>query len=116
MIPSAFVSMTELPRTASGKLDRRKLPAPTRPKTIEEPLAPRTAMERAIAGIWSDLLQLDSVGPDENFFDLGGHSLLVVRMLSRLRKQIGVDVPVVNVFRYRTVRLLANALGRGGES
>jgi amino acid adenylation domain-containing protein len=116
MVPSTFVTLADLPRTASGKLDRRRLPAPARPRPVEEPLAPRTATERAVAGIWADLLKLDAVGLDENFFDLGGHSLLAVRMISRLRKQLDVDAPVVTVFQHPTVRLLADALRRGGEA
>jgi amino acid adenylation domain-containing protein len=116
MIPSTFVTVAELPRTASGKLDRRKLAVPARTRAIEERLAPRTTTERTVAGIWADLLGLDTVGLDENFFDLGGHSLLAVRMISRVRKQLGVDVPVVTVFQHPTVRLLANALHGGGET
>jgi acyl carrier protein len=116
MIPSTFVPVTELPCTASGKLDRRKLEMPARTRTAEEPLVPRTATERVVAGIWADLLGLDAVGLDENFFDLGGHSLLAVRMISRLRKQLDVDAPVVTVFQHPTVRLLVSALHRRGEA
>jgi amino acid adenylation domain-containing protein len=116
MIPSTFVPVAELPRTASGKLDRRKLAVPARTRAIEEPLAPRTPAERAVADIWADLLGLDTVGLDQNFFDLGGHSLLAVRMISRVRKLLNVDAPVVTVFQHPTVRLLANALPRGGEA
>jgi acyl carrier protein len=116
MIPSTFVTMAELPRTASGKLDRRKLAVPARARAIEGSLPLRTATERTVAGIWADLLGLDTVGLDENFFDLGGHSLLAVRMISRVRKELDVDAPVVTVFQHPTVRLLANALQSGGET
>jgi amino acid adenylation domain-containing protein len=115
MIPSTFVAVAELPRTASGKLDRRKLAVPARARAIEGHLAPRTATESTVAGIWADLLGLETVGLDENFFDLGGHSLLAVRMISRVRKQLDVDAPVVTVFQHPTVRLLANALHSGGQ-
>ena len=116
MIPSTFVPVTELPLTTSGKLDRRKLLVPPLTRATEEPLAPRTATERAVAEIWADLLGLDTVGLDENFFDLGGHSLLAVRMISRVRKQLEIDAPVVTLFQHPTVRLLADSLDRGGEA
>jgi amino acid adenylation domain-containing protein len=114
MIPSTFVPVTELPHTVSGKLDRRKLALPPRTRVIDEYLAPRTVTERAVAGIWADLLRLETVGLDENFFDLGGHSLLAVRMISRVCKQLDVAASVVTVFQHPTVRLLANALDKRG--
>ena len=115
MVPAVFVGMEEMPLTSNGKVDRRRLPAPRRPQTAETAVAPRTEMERAIAGIWQDLLHIERAGLDDNFFDLGGHSLLAVQMISRLRKQVGADLPVVGVFQYPTVRLLANALRPGGD-
>jgi amino acid adenylation domain-containing protein len=116
MLPSVFMTIPELPLTPSGKVDRRKLPAPVRLKLAETSLEPRTELERSIAAIWQDLLHIERAGVDENFFDLGGHSLLAVQMVSRLRKQLNLTMPVAGLFQYPTIRLLAKALLRGGEA
>ena len=91
---------------------RRDLANAANPLDLELGGAPLT--ERAVAGIWADLLRLETVGLDENFFDLGGHSLLAVRMISRVCKQLDVAASVVTVFQHPTVRLLANALDKRG--
>ena len=114
MLPSSFVTISELPLTRNGKVDRRKLPAPAQPKSAETSLAPQTELERSIAAIWRDLLRIDNIGLDENFFDLGGHSLLAVQIVSRLRKQLDLTTPVAGVFQYPTIRLLANSLRPSG--
>jgi amino acid adenylation domain-containing protein len=92
MIPSAFVYLDSLPLTPNGKVDRRALPQPSnvRPEGEEEFVAPRTPMERAIAEIWQDLLGVEKVGVDDNFFDLGGHSLLSIQVVARLEKKLGL--------------------------
>ncbi len=92
MVPSAFVVLDALPLTPNGKVDRGALPDPdpvgsTSEETYE---APRTAMESLIAGIWQDVLRVDYVGMQDNFFDLGGHSLLSLQVLLRLEKQLGI--------------------------
>ncbi|PQM19320.1 AMP-binding enzyme, partial [Streptomyces xinghaiensis] len=84
MVPSAFVALDALPLTASGKLDRRALPAPAA-ASGGEGRAPRTAREHRLAEIFRDLLGVERVTIDDNFFDLGGHSLLATRLLSRIR-------------------------------
>ncbi|HTG34125.1 MAG TPA: amino acid adenylation domain-containing protein [Thermoanaerobaculia bacterium] len=113
MMPSLFVPLAELPLNANGKVDRRALPSPeaigeadTAPRT-----PPRNPVEEVIAGIWEDLLGLgDPVGVDDDFFHLGGHSLLVIRLLSRLRQAFGADLPVQRVFAAPTVAGLAAAI------
>jgi amino acid adenylation domain-containing protein len=116
MVPSLFVPLSELPLSANGKVDRRALPSPeavseadTAPRT-----PPRNPIEEVIAGIWEDLLGLDPqghpVGVDDDFFHLGGHSLLVIRLLSRLRQAFDADLPVQRVFAAPTVAGLAAAI------
>jgi amino acid adenylation domain-containing protein len=109
LIPSAFVSVAALPRTANGKLDRKALPAPEAPVATAG-TAPVTETERAVAAIWRDVLGVESVGVNDNFFDLGGHSLLLVRVHDRLRRDLDVDLPLVDLFRYPDVASLARRL------
>ena len=105
MVPSALIVLDSLPLNPNGKLDRRALPAPEPERTEYE--APRSPLEQIVAQIWCDVLRLDKVGIHDNFFDLGGHSLLVARVQSRLRQALGRDVSVVDFFKYPTVESLA---------
>ncbi len=110
MVPSALVALPSLPMTPNGKIDRNALPAP-RAAAPTPPAAVENALERTIAAIWSDLLGLDSVGVTDNFFDLGGHSLLVVQVQRRLREALGREVAITDMFRFATIRALADHLG-----
>jgi acyl carrier protein len=94
MVPSTFVFLDAVPLTPSGKVDRQALPAPDldRPKLEDRFVAPRTSLERLIAEIWQDLLGMDRVGRYDNFFDLGGHSLLSMQVVARLEKKLGLRV------------------------
>jgi amino acid adenylation domain-containing protein len=113
MVPSAFMFLDALPLTPNKKVDRKALPKPDGPCTNFDTafVSPRTSKEKVIAGIWRELLQVQRVGLHDNFFDLGGHSLLVVQAQSRLRDALGVEVPVVKLFQYPTVRTLAQFVG-----
>jgi hypothetical protein len=112
MIPTTFVAVDTLPLSPNGKLNRRALPAPptTRPDHTLGFVAPDTTTERAVAGIWQDVLGLPRVGLHDNFFDLGGHSLLLARVHAELRRQLGTDLNLIDLFKHPTVRALAQAL------
>ncbi len=113
MVPSRFVVLPALPRTPNGKLDRRGLPDPGSLAAEAVPgTPPRTPLEELIAGLWDDLLGCEGVGTEESFFDLGGHSLLATRLVSRLRRATGVELPVAAVFASPTVAGLAAAVER----
>jgi FkbM family methyltransferase len=115
MQPAAWVFLETLPVTANGKLDRRRLPAPSSP--TDQYVAPQGEVERIVSEIWAEALQLERVGAHDNFFDLGGHSLLLTRVYARLREQLETDISVVELFQYPTVASLAKrvATGRGVE-
>ncbi|MEU2227240.1 amino acid adenylation domain-containing protein [Streptomyces sp. NPDC018347] len=118
MVPARYVVLERLPLTPNGKVDRRALPAPEghRPDVSAAFTAPVTPTERVVAGVWAELLGVDAVGADDDFFELGGHSLLAARVASRLRRDLGVDVPHRTLFDAPTPALLAaavDALGPG---
>ncbi len=109
MVPAAFVELPSLPRTPSGKPDRRGLPAPGRllPEQSALYVAPSTPTEEAVARIWEEVLQLDRVGVEDRFFDLGGHSLLIPQVLYRLGAAFNLELPLQIVYSQPTVRELA---------
>lgn len=112
MIPSAIVPLKTLPITANGKVDRRVLPAPDTFGTYarRSGAAPRTEVEQALAVIWQDLLGVDRVGVDDNFFETGGHSLLMIRLQVRMQEAFGTQVAMMDLFRSPTIRALAKLL------
>lgn len=109
MQPSEFVVMDELPLTPSGKVDRRSLPAPDyqRPELNAPYTAPRNETEQAIQDVWKQLLPVDQIGICDNFFDLGGHSLLLVQMQRRINEVLHASVSVVDLFRFPTIAAIA---------
>jgi acyl-coenzyme A synthetase/AMP-(fatty) acid ligase/acyl carrier protein len=114
MVPSVFSCLDELPRTPGGKVDRR---AVARMETGEVDLgagsaAPRNQVEEILAGIWCDLLGVERVGIHDDFFQLGGHSLLVARLASRVRQVLHVELPMVEVFKTPTIAALSAAVER----
>ncbi|MDJ0841406.1 MAG: amino acid adenylation domain-containing protein, partial [Acidobacteriota bacterium] len=110
MIPRAFVIMDVLPLTPNGKIDRRALPEPDMGDTGLDFIAPRGETEEQLAAIWSQVLGVERIGVHDNFFDLGGHSLLVTQVVSRIRAVFDVDLPLRTVFEHATVADLARAL------
>ena len=106
MVPTQFVPLDALPLTPNGKVDRQALPQPGALPSTAIAL-PRTETERAIAAIWQSVLNLEQVGLHDNFFDLGGHSLLMVRVHGQIQQQLATELPLVELFRYPTVNTLA---------
>ncbi|MCC7502590.1 MAG: amino acid adenylation domain-containing protein, partial [Flavobacteriales bacterium] len=108
MQPSAFVAVKELPRTPSGKIDRKALPAPDvkRPDLDVAYAAPSTGAQKTLANVWADLLGIDRVGIDDNFFDLGGNSLLSIQAVGPLEGH-GLKLPIVKLYQHPTVRACA---------
>jgi len=112
-VPAEVVVLGELPTTANGKVDRRALPDPAGLRSERgagEAAAPRSALESAIAAIWARILGVDAVGVHDNFFDLGGHSLLLPKVRSLLEEELGRAPRMVDLFRYPTVAALAGHL------
>ena len=109
MVPSLYVTLERLPLTPNGKVNRQALPAPQgiRMKSDGDYVAPTGNFEQSVAAIWKDILRVEQVGVDDNFFDFGGHSLQVVQVQNRLRETLGIDVPVLKLFQFPTIRLLA---------
>jgi aryl carrier-like protein len=114
MVPSDFVTVDAIPLTANGKVDRRALPAPTGGGGAG--LRPETELEGRLAALWQEVLGVAAVGVEDNFFDLGGHSLLLARLQGRLERELGRAVPLVELFRSPTVRALARWLQGGGAA
>jgi amino acid adenylation domain-containing protein len=111
MVPAVYLLLERLPLTPNGKLDRKQLPDPRGARRGgEEYFQPRTRVESTIAEIWRDLLQLEKVGAFDNFFDLGGHSLLILQVHARLEESLGREIAIVDLFRNPTVTALAKAL------
>jgi acyl carrier protein len=116
MVPGRVVVLKEMPLTHNGKIDRRKLPAPdqNRDAAGKEYVAPRSEVEKQIASIWQSVLRLEKVGIHDNFFDLGGHSLLMVQVHGEVHQKLNVDLSMVEMFRHPTVSALAERVVNGG--
>jgi non-ribosomal peptide synthetase component F len=107
MIPVQHVQLDRLPLNVNGKVDRRALPAPVS-QAVSEHTAPASDLERTLADLWAQVLEIDQVGLDDNFFDLGGQSLLLVKLHERITRTLQIDLPVVDLFRFTTVRAQAS--------
>ncbi len=114
LIPSAFVVLDELPLTASGKLDRQSLPAPeeSRIAATSAGAAPSTPAEAALAGLWAEVLGLDSVRVDQDFYTLGGDSILLLKLCARAR-EMGWSLAPRAVLEHSTIAELAVHIGAG---
>ncbi|MGI8503164.1 MAG: amino acid adenylation domain-containing protein [Hassallia sp.] len=118
MLPSVFVFLEALPLTSNGKVDRRALPAPEnlRPELATNYQAPHSEVEKTIAQVWKQVLQIEKVGINDNFFDLGGHSLLVVQVNNKLREFLNRDLSVVEIFQNPTIKSLAEHLSKNSSA
>ncbi|MBF2094629.1 MAG: amino acid adenylation domain-containing protein [Synechococcales cyanobacterium K44_A2020_017] len=112
MVPAAIVTLPALPLTANGKIDRRRLPAPSsdRPALPVAFVRPQSALEQTIASVWQALLQLDTVGIHDSFFDLGGDSLRLMQLHHRLQSELNIQFELMDLFRYPTIAALAEFL------
>ena len=109
MVPSVCVALDDLPLTGTGKVNRRALPDPgkSRPNLATPLVAPTTEVEGKLAAIWENVLSLDRVGVNDNFFDLGGHSLAATRVVSQVIKQFQLELPLLSLFQSPTVAEMA---------
>ena len=112
MVPTVFLELDDFPLNHNGKLDRRALPAPA-PRAAASGRAPRTGLERALAELFVELLDVAEVGMDDSFFDLGGHSLSATRLAARIRSTLGVELSVRTLFEAPTIERLAARLAPG---
>jgi acyl carrier protein len=112
MVPGAIVEIKELPLTATGKIDRKRLPKPESIKSVgaASDKAPRTEIERFIAEVWQEHLQIANIGVEDNFFDLGGHSMLILSIHERLAARFNDRITVIDLFSYPSIAALAKYL------
>jgi non-ribosomal peptide synthetase component E (peptide arylation enzyme) len=110
MIPAVFVVLDELPLTASGKVDRRALPAHDASPAAAELVLPRNELETTLAEIWLDVLRIKRLSVHSNFFDLGGHSLLATQVISRVLEVLHVELPLRTIFEAPTIATFAEAI------
>jgi natural product biosynthesis luciferase-like monooxygenase protein len=118
MVPQHVISLAEMPQTPNKKIDRKALPAPSAVAAVDERemVAPTSEVETRLAQIWCDLLGREQVGIDSNFFDLGGHSLLVVRLNREIKEQLDKQVSLTDLYRFPTIRTFVASLESGGVS
>jgi len=108
MVPSMMLEMGQFPLTKNGKIDKKALPDPDASEmTTHEYIAPENELEEKLAAIWKELLGVEQVGTSDDFFELGGHSLLATRVVSRIKKQLGIEVSINDLFNNPTVKDLA---------
>ncbi|WP_139372962.1 amino acid adenylation domain-containing protein, partial [Nitrobacter vulgaris] len=110
MVPARIVVLERLPLTPNGKIDRKALPAPDQLAASAGHIAPRTPAEAALAAIWADLLQQPTIGVTDNFFELGGDSIIAIQLVSRIKRDLGQDLPLSRLFDMTTVESMAVAL------
>ncbi|RTY62047.1 AMP-binding protein, partial [Pseudomonas veronii] len=118
MVPAHFMFLAQMPLTPNGKLDRKGLPEPDASLMQQAYVAPETELEQQIAAIWAEVLRLPHVGLNDNFFEVGGHSLLAIQITSRVQAELGLEVPLVEVFQTETLRayVQAAAIFRAGSA
>ena len=117
MVPSAFVTVEAMPLTPNGKLDRRALPVPDMSALVSKEtfVSPRTPTEMALANIWSEVLGLEQVGIHNNFFEIGGDSILSIQIVGRA-KQSGIQLTTMDLFQHQTIMALASVAREGTQS
>lgn len=112
MIPSVFVWLEKLPLTPNGKIDRRALPEPKTVHAERSSSAPKTPQEQQMAAIWAEVLETEAIGIEDNFFEVGGHSLLAVQLLAQVKATFDVEIPLFYLFKDPTIKGLLNAIAQ----
>jgi acyl carrier protein len=114
MIPTVLMPLETMPTTPNGKIDRRALPTPRTNRTQLDVayIPPQTQLEHKIASVWQDILGVAEVGIYDNFFDLGGHSLLLIEVQNKLQQQLSFPVTAVMLFQYPTIHTLAHHISQ----
>jgi amino acid adenylation domain-containing protein len=115
MVPSMIVLLPRIPLNPNGKIDRKALPAP---ETVQarEFVAPKIAEEEKVAKIWQEVFRRERISTDDNFFDLGGHSLMATQVISRIREQFHLELPIRTMFEHPTIAGLAKAIAEAAET
>jgi amino acid adenylation domain-containing protein len=116
MIPNIFVMLDEMPLTTNGKVDRRSLPVPDKSELEKEYVAPCTEVEKVLAEIWSEMLGIERIGKHDNFFEIGGHSLIAFQMLSRINKKFSINMQIQTIFERQTMEELADQIANELQS
>ncbi|MES2278519.1 MAG: amino acid adenylation domain-containing protein [Bacteroidota bacterium] len=117
MVPSAFIWVKDFPKTSSGKIDRNALPNPVlqRPESAGLYRAATSLTQKRIAALWADMLQMERIGVDDNFFDLGGNSLLAINTATQLKSLFNLTLPVTKIYQYPTISGIAGYIDGTGE-
>ncbi len=115
MIPTYFVQLNNIPIIGNGKVDKRALPEPNLNDNLNEYVAPRTKIEEVLANIWSEILSLDKVGINDNFFEIGGHSLKATVLISRIHKELNREIPLKELFKSPTIKALSEFIENNKE-
>ena len=112
MVPNYFLLLETLPLTPNGKISRRQLPIPDYSLLQEtnEIISPETPMQEMVASVWSTVLKIESISIHSNFFELGGHSLLATKVISKIRDNLKVEIPLKSLFENPTIQTLSQAL------
>jgi aryl carrier-like protein len=117
MVPGAIVPLAALPMLPNGKIDRAALPVPDGVRQLDQSyVAPRTTLERCLAALWCEILSVDQVGVHDNFFDRGGHSLLLIQLRARMVAALEMEVTVIDLFRFPTISALATHLAQSPQT
>jgi acyl carrier protein len=116
MVPSAFVVLEKMPLSPNGKVDRRALPVPDqkRPTSRQEFVPARNDFEQQLLDIWAEVLRVERIGIHDDFFELGGDSLVATRLVSRVRRNMDMEIPLAALFKYGTVAAMAEHLAVAG--
>ncbi|MBD2682798.1 MULTISPECIES: non-ribosomal peptide synthetase [Nostoc] len=118
MIPSSFVVLEALPLTPNGKIDRRALPAPDNSHVARKHglVLPRYALEMQLAAIWEQVLGIHPVGVQDNFFEIGGHSLLAVHLMAQIQEQLGKNLPLATLLHNPTIEQMASIISQKADT